>query len=304
MTRTQVTRRRFGAIAGGAVASFAFGDACRVSSEPSPGSDGRLTARPRASVTTSAEGRRALGLDRGRDAILHVPASAAAAPLPLLVLLHGAGGSGEGVLRRLGAAADDAGVAVLAPDSRDSSWDAIRGRFGDDVTFLDRALERVFETVSVDAARIAVGGFSDGATYALSLGIVNGDLFRRVVAFSPGFVVPGTPNGKPRFFISHGTADRILPIDQSSRVIVPALRRLGYDVMFREFDGGHEMPADVAREGMRWAAAPSASVNGNMNACPSRDDRIAVSTTAMTATACSGGTGLLPALWTASRSRT
>ena len=33
------------------------------------------------------------------------------------------------------------------------------------------------------------------------------------------------------------------------------LRRLGYEVTFREFDGGHEMPADVARDGMRWAAA-------------------------------------------------
>jgi phospholipase/carboxylesterase len=247
------TRRRFGTIAGGALASLAFGDACASESEPSQGGDGRLDARPFANVTTSAkEG--GLGLDRERDAILHLPTSAAA-PLPLLVLLHGAGGSGEGVLRRLGAAADDAGVAVLAPDSRDSSWDAIRGRFGRDVTFVDRALERVFETVSVDPARIAVGGFSDGATYALSLGLINGDLFRRVVAFSPGFVVQGTPHGKPRFFISHGIADRILPIDESSRVIVPGLLRGGYDVTFREFDGGHEMPAGIAREGMEWVAA-------------------------------------------------
>ena len=172
------------------------------------------------------------------------------------MLLHGAGGSGEGILRRLGAAADEAGVAVLAPDSRDSSWDAIRGGFGDDVTFVDRALERVFETVSVDPGRIAVGGFSDGATYALSLGLIKRDLFRRVVAFSPGFVVSGAPHGKPGFFISHGTADPILPIDQCSRVIVPWLRTHGYDVTFREFDGGHEMPAAIAGEGMRWVAAP------------------------------------------------
>ena len=158
------------------------------------------------------------------------------------------------MLRRIGRSADDAGVAVLAPDSRDSSWDAIRDRFGRDVTFVDRALERVFDTVSVDAARIAVGGFSDGATYALSLGLVNGDLFSRVVAFSPGFVVDGTPHGKPRVFISHGTADPILPIDQSSRVIVSRLRARGYDVTFREFDGGHEVPADIARESMAWLA--------------------------------------------------
>jgi phospholipase/carboxylesterase len=255
----RITRRRFGALAGGAIASLAFGDACNRGSDPAEADDGRLTARPRGSVATSATGARALGLGATRDAILQLPAKAASAPLPLLVLLHGAGGRGEGVLRRLGSAADDAGIAVLAPDSRDSSWDAIRGGFGRDVTFVDRALERVFETVAVDPARIAVGGFSDGATYALSLGLINGDLFRRVVAFSPGFVVEGTPHGRPRFFISHGTSDPILPIDRCSRVIVPGLRKRGYEVTFREFDGGHEVPSGIASEGMRWMAATAAA---------------------------------------------
>ena len=111
-----------------------------------------------------------------------------------------------------------------------------------------------FDGSSVDPTRIAVGGFSDGATYALSLGLINGDLFRRVAAFSPGFIVDGPPHGKPQFFISHGTADPILPIDQCSRTIVPSLRGRGYDVTFREFAGGHTVPADVAQEAMRWLA--------------------------------------------------
>jgi len=252
--RGRITRRGFGALAGGALASLAFGDACTRSSTSQEANDGRLAARPRNGVTTAAAGARALGLGGARDGILQLP-KAAGAPLPLLVLLHGAGGRGEGVLRRLGSAADDAGVAVVAPDSRDSSWDAIRGGFGADVTFLNRALERVFETVAIDPARTAVGGFSDGATYALSLGLINGDLFRRVVAFSPGFVVDGTPHGRPRFFVSHGTSDPILPIDRCSRVIVPGLRKRGYDVTFREFDGGHEVPGGIAREGLEWVAA-------------------------------------------------
>lgn len=252
--RHHITRRHFGAIAGGFLASFALGQACRRGSEAREADAGRLAARPRANVKTSAAGEHALGLDRARDAILKLPTQTADAPLPLIVLLHGAGGSGAGVLRRLGSAADEAGVAVLAPDSRDSTWDAIRGGFGRDVIFINRALERVFDSVAVDPARMAVGGFSDGATYAVSLGLINGDLFRRVVAFSPGFVVDGTPHGKPGFFISHGTADSILPIDQSSRAIVRNLRKRGYDVTFREFRGGHEMPADVARDSMRWLA--------------------------------------------------
>jgi predicted esterase len=173
--------------------------------------------------------------------------------VPLLVLLHGATGSGAGVLRRLGSLPEEAGVAVLAPDSRSSTWDVIEdGRFGADVHYINRALEFVFERVAVDPARIAVGGFSDGATYALSLGLINGDLFSHVVAFSPGFIVQQTPHGHPRFFISHGTSDPILPIDRCSRVIVPGLRKAGYEVTFREFNGGHEVPEAVGREGLDW----------------------------------------------------
>jgi predicted esterase len=182
-----------------------------------------------------------------------MPANATGSTLPLLVLLHGAGGSGAGILKRLGSAADQAGMAVLSPDSRDGTWDAIRGYFGPDVTFLNRALERVFETLPVDPARVTVGGFSDGATYALSLGLINGDLFRRILAFSPGFIVEGSLHGKPRIFVSHGTADPILPIDRCSRVIVSGLKKSGYDVTYREFEGGHTVPPEIAAQGMRWA---------------------------------------------------
>jgi phospholipase/carboxylesterase len=253
-----LTRRRFTALAGSGFVSLVLNDACAVEGEPSPANDGRLTARPPSQPAADAKAaqgnRRALGLERGRDAILQLPAKTTGDPLPLFVVLHGAGGSGEGMLRRIVTAADEAGVAVLAPDSRDATWDAIRGSFGRDVAFVDRALARVFEIVSIDGARIAVGGFSDGASYALSLGLVNGDLFHRVVAFSPGFIVEGTAHGKPEFFISHGTADQILPIDRCSRIIVPQLQRRGYGVTFKEFDGGHQVPPDIAGEAMRWVA--------------------------------------------------
>jgi phospholipase/carboxylesterase len=35
---------------------------------------------------------------------------------------------------------------------------------------------------------VALGGFSDGASYALSLDLTNGDLFASLIAFSPGFI--------------------------------------------------------------------------------------------------------------------
>ena len=191
-----------------------------------------------------------LGLDRERDAILQLPKTAADSPLPLLLMLHGAGQSADDMFWYLGTAHEEAGVAVLAPNSRDLSWDAIRDDFGPDVDFLNRALERALDSALIDPTRLAIGGFSDGASYAISLGLINGDLFKKVVAFSPGFIIDGTPNGKPRFFVSHGTNDRILPIDRCGRRIATQLKARGYEVTFREFDGGHEIPEPVAKEGL------------------------------------------------------
>lgn len=243
-------RRRFCGVASGAVAVLAFRTACQGSEQ---GSSARIAARPVRGTKTAGPQTRTLGLDAKRDAVLQLPSTPGDGALPLLVLLHGAGNSGAGILTRLGAFAAESGMVVLAPDSRSSTWDGIRGDFGADVAFINRALARVFETVAVDPQRIIVGGFSDGASYAISLGLQNGDLFRRVLAFSPGFYVGDVTEGRPRFFVSHGTGDEVLPIDRCSRVLVPRLQKAGYDVTFREFEGGHEVPPAVARAGMRWA---------------------------------------------------
>jgi len=251
---SQITRRQFVAAGGSAFLSFTFAGACSASGAAAAG-DGRLAARPRKGAATSLESG-PLGLGGGdRDGVVQVPSANRDGGVPLLVFLHGATQNGAGILRRIGPAADALGIAVLAPDSRQRTWDAISGNFGEDVEFLNRTLEHVFTRLAVDPARLAIGGFSDGASYALSLGLANGDLFPKVVACSPGFVLPVQRSGRPRFFVSHGTADQILPIDECSRVIVPRLRELRYDVTYREFEGRHELPADILSEALRWITA-------------------------------------------------
>ena len=89
-------------------------------------------------------------------------------------------------------------------------------------------------------------------SYAISLGLLNGDLFKGVMAFSPGFVIEGPWVGKPRFYISHGKQDRILPIEKCGRRIAADVNAHAYGVTLKEFDGGHEIPADVLRESFRW----------------------------------------------------
>jgi phospholipase/carboxylesterase len=250
-----MTRRRFGAQVGRAIAGLAGGQAwltATATAQATAFSDGRLSVRPGAGVrATLTSG--PLGLSAGgRDGVVQMPPTLAAGPVPLLLLLHGASQSGARLLSRISTAADQAGIVVVAPDSRGQTWDAIRSSFGTDVAFLNQVLEHVFARLPVDPARLAIGGFSDGASYALSLGLANGDLFPRVVAFSPGFIMGAPPHGRPRFYLSHGTADQILPIDRCSRVIVPQLRSRGYDVTLREFDGRHEVPPEIATEGLRW----------------------------------------------------
>jgi phospholipase/carboxylesterase len=216
---------------------------------------GRLLARPMHEFLAAPVGLHSLGLGQERDGLYYIPAGYRAdRPTPLVVWLHGAGGNAEDGLAPLCGLADARGLILLAPESRRRTWDVIRGEFGPDVAFLDRSLRSVFGRYSVDPAHLAVAGFSDGATYALSLGLTNGDLFTHVMAFAPGFMAPEEPRGRPRLFIAHGTRDNVLQIASCSRRLVPQLRRNGYDLHYREFDGPHTVPAEVAREAMDWFA--------------------------------------------------
>jgi len=220
------------------------------------GGSARLAVRFGRPTAVITPGTHLLGLGSGRDGLLHVPASyRSSTPSPLVLALHGATGNSQGPLRALRNPAEAHGFLVLSVDSRDMTWDAIRGEYGPDVVFIDRALKYVFDHCIVDQQRIFVEGFSDGATYALGLGLANGDLFKRIVAFSPGFI-PDTdsiPRGKPKVFISHGFADPVLPKARTSDLLVPQLRKDGYDVTFAEFQGGHTILPDVLTMAMEWS---------------------------------------------------
>jgi phospholipase/carboxylesterase len=187
-----------------------------------------------------------LGLDRPRDAGVFLPAGIdPARPAPLVLALHGAGGVAGQMLELFTERAHARGFAVLAPESRGRTWDVIIGGYGPDVDFIDRALAWTFARQAVDPARIAIAGFSDGASYALSIGLTNGSLFSDVLAFSPGFMAPTQQADPPRVFVSHGTRDEVLPIDACSRRIAATLRRARVDLDYREFEGGHLVPQDM-----------------------------------------------------------
>lgn len=217
---------------------------------------GRLTAKPGkvASEQIASPGLHSLGLDRKRDGLIYIPPGYnPAIPTPLAVMLHGAGGDAEHGMSLIRHLADEANIILLAPISRGGSWDIISfDRFGPDIASINQALVDTFTRYNIDATRLAIGGFSDGASYALSVGLSNGDLFSHIIAFSPGFYYITEANGKLPIFISHGTFDDILPIGSCSRRIVPRLQKQGYDIIYHEFDGPHVIPAHISLEAVKW----------------------------------------------------
>lgn len=218
-----------------------------------PESSPRLTARPGSPTIEPTTGLSELGLASPRDGLLYVPESySPGVAAPLFVALHGAGGSADN-WASYADRAEARGMVFLAPDSRASTWDRVSGDFGPDVEFLDLALQHTFERCRIDPARIALGGFSDGASYALSLGVSNGDLFSHLVAYSPGFLRAVDPIvGKPRVYVSHGIQDTVLPVTISRDFIVPTLRDADYDVTYQEFAGGHAVPSEISEAALDW----------------------------------------------------
>jgi phospholipase/carboxylesterase len=217
---------------------------------------GRLNARPITPASTGPAGLHPLEIAGGRDGYVYVPAGyRPESQAPLVLMLHGAGGKGSDNIQTLLPYADDAGMILVSPDSRLQTWDVLHGAYGPDIAYIDQALQQTFDRYSVDPSRIGIEGFSDGASYALSVGITNGDLFTNILAFSPGFMAPAGQTGAPRIFISHGTRDATLPIDRCSRRIVPQLQQAGYDVTYIEFDGPHTVPSTIAEDAVTWFLA-------------------------------------------------
>jgi phospholipase/carboxylesterase len=213
-----------------------------------------LHARPTQVTGLAPVGLQPLNLGSRRDSYYYVPPGYNPAhPAPLVLLLHGAGGHAHHGLQILQHLADENSLILLAPAAAGQTWDVIvEGGYGTDVALIDQSLERIFNHCTVDVSHLAIGGFSDGASYAFSLGLSNGDLFTHVIAFSPGFVAPVTPRGRPEIFISHGIKDTVLPIAHCSRRIVPRLEQAGYAVAYHEFDDGHVVPPDIAQKAVDW----------------------------------------------------
>jgi len=159
--------------------------------------------------------------DWRRTYLLHLPAQAGRDRLPLLIALHGYGGSAARLRRVTGfdRIADREHFAVVYPDGRNQMWNA-GGRFEgpgywhtDDVGFISELIDELARHYPIDRGRVFVTGFSNGGFMAYRLAR---ELSRKVVAIAPdaGTLLHGAygdPLSDVAILHLHGLADDVVP---------------------------------------------------------------------------------------------
>lgn len=187
---------------------------------------------------------------RERHYLVHVPTGYhGQTPVPVVMMLHGGGGTSEAAVTETGwsAKADQAGFLVVFPDALPPD-PAKRSNFGrnpqlwndgserfyagqnrvDDVGFLNAVLDDLSVRFAVDTRRLFVTGFSNGASMAFRFGAAAST---RVAAIAPVagacWVDPGTPERPVPMLYITGTADPLNLIEGG----VPKLLNGGSDTV-------------------------------------------------------------------------
>jgi polyhydroxybutyrate depolymerase len=189
---------------------------------------GCAALRDRAGAGSTATGRAGAGdhrvtLDVGgrrRDYVLHVPAGLPEGPRPLVLELHGGGGTAANIerLTSLQAETDARGWLVARPDGVDRQWNDGRPevRAGiDDVAFLSAVIDDVATRTVLDPARVYATGISNGALMSGRLACELADRIAAVgqVAGTQGVELAATcrPSRPVSVLVISGTADPLVP---------------------------------------------------------------------------------------------
>ncbi|HEX2667425.1 MAG TPA: PHB depolymerase family esterase [Gammaproteobacteria bacterium] len=120
---------------------------------------------------------------------VHVPPSYQPGhPLPLVIVYHGSGGSGDKIESRIGldAVADRLGFIAVYPDGISTVWagglaDEADAAGVDDVAFTATLLDRLEAEYSIDRQHVVAAGFSNGAHLVHLLGCRLADRFTAIV---------------------------------------------------------------------------------------------------------------------------
>ena len=160
-----------------------------------------------------------------RSYLIHLPPERRAG-MPLILALHGAGGTAEGMVRltrgKFDSLADRFGICVVYPDGINRGWNdgrtdrALAGRTSvDDMGFLERLIRHLVRYDGVDSLKVCIAGMSNGGMMALRFGCSSSIGVRLVAAVAATMPVEVFPLARSvrgvSLMLFHGTEDPIVP---------------------------------------------------------------------------------------------
>jgi len=182
---------------------------------------------------------------------------------PLFTVLHGAGRQDEALAKAYRDEPDRRQAFFLIPRSVEPTWDLIASAERPDLDFLEYAYDLVYRRYPVDPLQQVLIGYSDGASYALSVGLCNPAMFSAMMVWAAGFLVvdpptaerfrEGIPEPRPRIYLEYGTHDELFGFEQVAIPMRDNLRKAGLDVTFSVDEGGRHWPSgSFHREALDW----------------------------------------------------
>ncbi len=159
-----------------------------------------------------------------RAFLIYIPemVMTASEPVPLVIALHGAGGSGAGMqgFAALNDVADDVGFMVLYPDSLQVGWNDHRlgeSQAIDDVQFLQELISYFTQNLNADPNRVYLAGFSRGGMMAFRAACDMPDQIAGIVSVAstfPRYLVNRCRDSAPvAVMMIQGTQDSVVPYD-------------------------------------------------------------------------------------------
>jgi polyhydroxybutyrate depolymerase len=163
-----------------------------------------------------------------RSFIVHIPASYdPAVPRPLLVVLHGGGGSARGMfdMHPLATYSESTGYVFVAAQGTPRVGQGGNGWNGtaafdtgvDDVGYLERLIVKLSDALAIDDHRRWMAGFSGGATMTVRFATERSELLAAIGTFAgkvgraegttPPFLFPPAPTTPLSVQMTYGTED-------------------------------------------------------------------------------------------------
>ncbi|PJZ46857.1 alpha/beta hydrolase [Leptospira brenneri] len=122
-------------------------------------------------------------------------------------------------------------------------------------------LEYLKTNYQFDESNVWIGGFSQGAIMSYSIGLLHPDKVKGIIALSGRLLEENKTQVKvsekvlgKKIFISHGTNDRVLPINYA-RSVKEYLESIGVHPHYQEYEEGHSINREMLKDLIEWLDA-------------------------------------------------